>query len=157
MDANGVVNAKDVNWSLIKPQDLRETQYKSHYAYVKYNDPKAVNGRLRVRLGKMKAPFGASSLTNEKGEISYNVCLSFTDLGANDPELGDSFKFCENWDNWFREEAKKKSKVFIEILEFYSNDKGGCANSEFSSHTNRNGYRSAPFPTTSSRTSTSPC
>ena len=111
MDDNGVVDAKNVNWSLIAPCDLRETQYKSKLAYVRYNDSKAHEGRLRVRLGKMRAPFGASSMANERGEMKYDVSLSFSDLGANDPELGDTFRFVQGWDTWFKEEAKKRSKV----------------------------------------------
>ena len=47
MDDNGVLDAKDINWSLIKPSELKETQYKSQSAYVTYSDPKAAGGRLR--------------------------------------------------------------------------------------------------------------
>lgn len=111
MDINGVVDAANVNWSLLKPSEPRETQYKSHYVVVNYNDPNAQNGRLRVRMGKMRAPFGASMLKNEKDEMSYSVNLAFSDLGAADPELGESFEFCRDWDNWVRDEAKKRSKV----------------------------------------------
>lgn len=113
MDSDGVVDSNNVNWSLLKPSELRETQHGSRFAFMNYNDPNSNNGRLRVRLGRMRAPFGASFLENERHEISYDVNLSFTDLLGEDPELGDAYKFCENWDNWMRNEVKKRSKEWL--------------------------------------------
>lgn len=113
MDSNGVIDAKNINWSLLKVSELRETQHGSQIAFMNYNDPNSNNGRLRVRLGKMRAPFGASALENDRHELRYSVNLSFTGLGADDPVLGETFQFCEKWDNYLREEAKKKSKEWL--------------------------------------------
>lgn len=111
MDDNGVVDVKNVNWLFIVLCDFWEIQYKSKLVYVWYNDLKVYEGCFCVCFGKMKVLFGVLLMVNECGEIKYDVSLLFSDLGVNDLELGDIFRFVQGWDFWFKEEVKKCSKV----------------------------------------------
>ncbi len=114
MDSYGIIDVKNVDLSKLKCSSVRMSKNKkTRYVIPTYNDPKADNGRLRIRCGgKLKAVFGLNIDPNE-GYESISISLSFSDLGVDDAENGHILKLANQLDDWVRVEAKNKCKVSI--------------------------------------------
>ncbi len=108
MDEHGVVNAKDVDFNLLRLSDVKEKN-NTRNVYVNYMDPNSC-GKFRVRLnGRLQAKFGVN-VERKPEYTSVYTALSFTDFGADDKESGEAFRFFKKMDEFMVEEAQRRCK-----------------------------------------------
>ncbi len=110
MDENKIINACDVKWENVMISNVFD-KYKQRYCYVNYFDPiTKTKSPFRVRLnGKLLAKFGVNVKNGDFGDV-LSISLSLSEMGADDPESGEAYKFFHEFDEFLVNEAEKRCK-----------------------------------------------